>query len=191
MLNSSSQFLNLLYCNIGQNLERKELILTNKAIFIGIIIFSVVILIGSYFLFANDQSASKINFYSSKDKERPVAEVKETIKDFGKIKVSDDQIVIFTLKNAGNKHLQLSGISSSCGCTAAQLIYKGVTSKEYSMHFQEKDIYQIDSQTEAKVKVIYRPSTMPVYGPVEREVYITTNDPNNSKLIFRIKAVVN
>lgn len=165
--------------------------MSNKIIVVGIMIFSLIIIIGSYFLFVNpDNAQPKVTTYSSQNKDKPIAEVKETSKDFGKIKLSDNPEVVFTLKNIGTKSLQLTGISSSCGCTAAQIIYNGKTSREYSMHFKEEDVYEIAPLTEAKVKVIYRPSTMPVYGLVEREVYITTNDPNNQKIVFKVKAVV-
>lgn len=166
--------------------------MNNKIIIAGIVVFSLILIIGSYFLFAvPNNKQSKTLSYSSQDKDRPIVKVKETSKDFGKIKLSDNPEVIFTLKNAGTKPLQLSGISTSCGCTAAQIIYNGTTSREYSMHFKEDDTYEIAPQTEAKVKIIYRPSTMPVYGLVEREVYITTNDPNHKRLVFKIQAVIN
>jgi len=31
---------------------------------------------------------------------------------------------------------------------------------------------------------------MPVYGIIEREVYVSTNDPENPKLVFKVKATV-
>lgn len=166
--------------------------MNNKILLIGIALFSVVLLIGSYILLNGSSKAQpNVLSYNSQDKEKPVVEVKDASKDFGTIKVKDTKETIFTIKNAGTKTLQLSNINSSCGCTAGQIIYKGVTSKEYSMHSQSGDVFEVAPQTEAQVKVIYRPFTMPVYGLVEREVYITTNDPLNSKLVFKIKAVVN
>lgn len=162
----------------------------NKTLITWVIIFSLILLIGSYFIFSSPSKKTNLISYSRQDSQKPTAYVKESFKDFGKIKVADKQEVTFTLKNTGKKTLQLSGISSSCGCTAAQIIYKGKPSKEYSMHFQEEDVYEIDPQTEAKIKIIYRPFSMPVYGLVEREAYITTNDPQNEKLVFKIKAFV-
>ncbi len=166
--------------------------MNNKTLIIPITIFSLVLLIGSYY-FLNTPSASQIKVlsYTSQDKEKPTVEIKETFKDLGTIKVKDIQETTFTLKNVGAKPLQLSNMNSSCGCTAAQIIYKGVTSKEYSMHSQSEDVFEIAPQTEAQVKVTYRPFTMPVYGLVEREVYINTNDPVNPKVVLKIKAVVN
>lgn len=58
------------------------------------------------------------------------------------------------------------------------------------MHAQSGYLMDIAPGTEARVRVIYRPFQMPVYGAVEREVYITTNDPQKEKLVFAVKAYV-
>lgn len=166
--------------------------MNNKTLFGGITIFSLVLVGGSYF-FLNTSSKPQPNIlsYTSVDKDKPIAEVKETFKDLGKIKVSEQKEAEFILKNKGVRPLQLSQITSSCGCTVGQIAYKGKTSQEYGMHSQSDDVIEIAPQTEATITVIYRPYVMPVYGLVEREVYITTNDPNNPKLTFKVKSIVN
>lgn len=111
--------------------------------------------------------------------------------DLGTIKVADQKETEFTIKNIGTKPLQLSNMSSSCHCTFGQFIYQGKTSDEYGMSTVSDVLTPIAPNTEAMVKVIYRPYIMPVYGLVEREVYLSTNDPNNPKLVFQVKAVVN
>lgn len=58
------------------------------------------------------------------------------------------------------------------------------------MHSKDSYIAEIAPNKEAKLKVIYRPYIMPVYGQVEREAYLSTNDPQNPKLVFKIKAQV-
>lgn len=164
----------------------------NRILMAAIGLFSLLFVGGSYIVLKTPaEPQSRVLSYAAEDKEKPIAEVKNTFKDLGKIKVSDTQEVIFTLKNIGTKSLQLSDIKSSCGCTAGQIIYQGKTSKEYSMHTKSADIFEIAPQTEAQVKMIYRPFTMPVYGLVEREVYMTTNDPGQPKISFRVKAIVN
>src|SRR3989344_6166355 len=164
----------------------------NKKLVAGIVIFSLVFIIGSYLLLnSSSKPQSKVLSYSSKDKEKPIAEVKESFKDFGKIKVSDSQKATFIVKNIGTKPLQLSDLNSSCCCTVGQIIYKGSESKEFGMHSPGTEVFEIAPQTEAQVRVTYRPFVMPVNGLVEREVYMNTNDPDNSKLIFKVKAFVN
>lgn len=168
-----------------------ELNMSAKSIVIGLILFSVVFVGGSYFLLAGgSKPVVKIASYSSSDKDKPVVEVKKTLVDFGKIKVSDQKEVTFTIKNIGTKPLQVSNMSSSCHCTFGQFIYSGKTSDEYGMSTISDVLPEIAPNTEAIVKVIYRPYIMPVYGPVEREVYLSTNDPGKQKLIFQVTANV-
>lgn len=81
-------------------------------------------------------------------------------------------------------------MSSSCGCTVGKILYNGTVSKEYGMHTKNSDVIEIAPNTQATLQVIYRPYVMPVYGLVEREVYLETNDPNNPKLAFQIKTIV-
>lgn len=165
--------------------------MSSRKIIIGIILFSLVFIGGSYFLVAGGNKPEvKIVSYSSSDKDRPIVETKKTLVDLGTIKVSDQKEAEFSIKNIGTKPLQVSNMSSSCHCTFAQFIYQNKTSDEYGMSKISDVLTPIAPDTEAKVKVIYRPYIMPVYGPVEREVYLSTNDPNNPKLVFQVKTVV-
>lgn len=164
----------------------------SKGIIIGIVIFSIVVIGGSYFLLAGSQKPQvQIASYSLTDKERPKAEVKTTFSDLGKMKVSEDKSANFKIKNIGQKPLQLSNITSSCNCTFGQVVINGKESELYGMHAPSDFAGEILPGKEAIIKVTYRPSIMPVYGPVEREVYVNTNDPDNQKLIFKVKATVN
>lgn len=165
--------------------------MSTRNIVIAVILFSLVFVGGSYFLLAGGNKPEvKISSYSSKDKERPVAEVKKTLVDLGKMKVSDEKSAEFTIKNTGTKPLQVSDMNSSCNCTFGQFIYQEKTSAEFGLHSPSDYLGDIAPNTEAKIKVIYRPSIMPVYGPVEREVYLSTNDPDKQKLVFQVKANV-
>lgn len=110
--------------------------------------------------------------------------------DFGEIKVSETKEKDFILKNTGTEPLKILNINSSCGCTTGKIIYNNSETKEYGMHSQSGNLMDIAPKTEAKIRVIYRPFQMPVYGAVEREVYVSTNDPQREKLIFSIKARV-
>jgi len=106
------------------------------------------------------------------------------------MKVSDDKSANFKIKNIGQKPLQLSNISSSCNCTFGQVIINGKESDVFGMHNVSDFAGEVFPGKEAIIKVTYRPSIMPVYGVIEREVYVSTNDPENPKLIFKVKANV-
>jgi len=161
-----------------------------KTIIISLVAFFAVI-VGLVFLFTSGQKPAPATLsFSAQDSDRPKAETTQTLFDMGEIKVSDVKQQDYTLKNAGTKPLQILNVNSSCGCTAGQIIYNGETSKEYSMHSQSGFVTEIAPGDTATVRLTYRPATMPVYGVVEREVYVTTNDPENQKLVFSIKTKV-
>src|SRR3989338_6133218 len=161
-----------------------------KTIIISLVIF-VAVIVGLAFLFTLGQKpASSTLSFSAEDSDRPKAETTQTFFDMGEIKVSDVKQQDYALKNIGTKPLQILNVNSSCGCTAGQIIYNGKTSKEYSMHSQSGLVAEIAPGDTATIRLTYRPATMPVYGAVEREVYVTTNDPENQKLVFSIKAIV-
>lgn len=120
----------------------------------------------------------------------PKAEVVQNFFDLGVIKLSDVTKQDYILKNTGSAPLQILKITSNCGCTAGQIIYQNKTSEEYSMGWPGSDVAEINPGDTATIRLIYRPATMPVYGLVGREVYVTTNDLSNSKLVFGIKAIV-
>lgn len=165
--------------------------MSSKVLIIGGTILLLIFIVGSYFLLAGGGTPEvRIASYSSQDKDKPIVEVKKTLVDLGTIKVSDQKETEFTVKNIGTKPLQLSNMSSSCHCTFGQFIYQGKTSQEYGMSTVSDVLPEIAPNTEATIKVIYRPYFMPVFGPVEREVYISTNDPNNPKLILQVKTIV-
>lgn len=158
---------------------------------IGIMLFSFIFVGGAYFVLTSGSNPGvPIVAYSSQDKEKPAVEVKESYYDMGTIKVKDTSSKEFAIKNVGTKPLQLSNITSSCGCTTGQIIYKDTYSAEFSMHAQSDYVVAIAPQTEAKIKVVYKPFVMPVFGVVERQVFLNTNDPALPKLEFKIKAFV-
>lgn len=163
----------------------------SKAMVIGLIIFSVVAIVGSYFFLVSGQKPQvPIISYSLSDKERPIMEAKITFFDLGTMKVSEDKSANFKIKNIGQKPLQLSNISSSCNCTFGQVVMNGKESELFGMHNVSDFAGEILPGKEAIIKVTYRPSIMPVYGVIEREVYVSTNDPANQKLTFKVKSNV-
>lgn len=153
--------------------------MSTKTIIISLAVFVILIVGASFALTAGQKPEPKV-----------AASLKNEVFDFGEIKVSDVKQKDFVLKNASTKPLQILNVNSSCGCTTGQIIYKGKTSKEFGMHSQSGFVTEITPNTTATVRVIYRPATMPVYGLVQREVYLTTNDPDQQKLVFGVKAYV-
>jgi len=158
------------------------------------IVFSAILIISSYFLISkissNQNQKVNIVYYKQSDLAKPKVKVKQFEKDIGTIKVSDEKSADFLIKNTGQKPLQLFNISSSCGCTVGKVIIDGKESEEFGMHSRSSYVGEVLPGKEAVVRVIYRPYVMPVYGAVIREVYVSTNDPENEKLVFKIKTFV-
>ncbi len=154
------------------------------------LVFIVAVVGLALLMTAGQKPAPTTATYSSEQSDRPKVETGQTSFDLGTIKVSDVKVQDYTLKNTGTKPLQILNVNSSCGCTAGQIIYKGETSREFSMHSQSGFVTEVAPGDMATVRLTYRPATMPVYGFVEREVYVTTNDPGKEKVVFSIRTKV-
>ncbi len=141
---------------------------------------------GITFLFYKaDQPATKQEISSGA---KAVTDV--VTKNVGTISVDSEQTIEFYLGNSGVKPLKILKISSSCNCTFGQFIYEGNESAEYGMHAPSGYLGEIAPGKNATIRMIYRPKIMPVYGAVSRELYITTNDPTNPKIILTLNAQV-
>lgn len=150
---------------------------------IGFIVVTAGLLLGMTLLLSSNQPGEATA-------NSPKALVSRSEADLGTMKVDEDKSADFILKNEGKEPLKISRMNSSCNCTFGQLIYLGKTSQEFGMHAPSGFLDSIAPGDEAIIKVTYRPSVMPVYGAVERQVYVDTNDPTNPKLTFNVKARV-
>ncbi|OGM26609.1 hypothetical protein A3D00_01255 [Candidatus Woesebacteria bacterium RIFCSPHIGHO2_02_FULL_38_9] len=158
-----------------------------KALIISSVVF-VLIVVGLVFLFTSGQKPdARIVIYSANSADKPKIEAGQTSADLGRMKVTDIKKADFSIKNSGTKPLQITEVNTSCHCTSAQIIYKTLTTPEYGMSNPAYYVTDIAPGDSATVRVIYKPSIMPVSGPVEREAYISTNDPTNPRLIFSVR----
>ena len=164
--------------------------MSTKTMIISGVIFLVLSIGASFLLTAGQKPEMAKATYLETDKDKPVIEIPETTADLGEMKVSDVKQKDFFLKNTGTKPLQILNINSSCNCTFGQLIYDNKESGKFGMHAQSGYLGDIAPNTSATIRVIYQPSLMPVYGAIEREVYVTTNDPQKDRLVFAVKANV-
>lgn len=157
---------------------------------LGIIIFSVLILAGAI-VFASTQTTKQPQTYGISDENRPQVEVDKAAADLGQMSASDIKTADFNIKNVGNRPLSISNITTSCGCTFAQMEINGEKSPRFSMHTTASWSREIAPGGQAKITAIYEPAIMPVKGKVERMVYIKTNDPAMQNLTLTVTAVVN
>ena len=156
---------------------------------LGIIFFMILVLFGGI-IFAFKESGKSIRTYSADDRDRPIVELSVISQDLGQMKVSDIKSADFIIKNSGTKPLIINNISTSCDCTFTQIEIDGKTSPRFSMHKNPNWIGEIRSGKEAKLTTIYEPSIMPVKGAVIRNVFFTTNDPQNQNISLTVTATV-
>jgi len=155
------------------------------------VLICVLLVAGMVFLTARgEKTEAKFTDYTLTNNERPKIDIPITKIELGEMKVSDVKQADFTITNKGTKPLQIGYINSSCSCTVGQVIYGGKTSREYGMHDPGQDLIDVAPNTSAIVRVIYRPAVMPVFGAVEREVYVQTNDPEKKRLVLQVTASV-
>lgn len=163
-----------------------------KALIITIVL-SLIVLIGAVFVFSkNDEDfAAKLKTYVANDTQKPKIKADKISADLGKMKAADEKSAEFQIINVGQKPLQLYDGSSSCNCTFGQIKTDGEDwSGEFGMHSRKNSITEIAPGKSAKIKVIYRPYIMPVYGTISRQVFLSTNDPLTPKLTLNVNAFV-
>jgi hypothetical protein len=93
--------------------------------------------------------------------------------DFGQVKQGDVVTTELTVRNTGKKELKIESVATSCGCTSAQVKPK-----------------IIPSGGEGKLFIRYDSGSHPDKGPIERHVYIASNDPEKAEVDITITADV-
>lgn len=175
-------------------MSRISIMSTDKLIFIIIGVFTSGVLVLIALFSVNErkqnQASANVTGYSLSDKDKPSVVVSSSVSDLGNMKVKDEKSADFTIENKGIKPLSLFKISASCDCTFGQVTIGEVKSPEFTMHAKNPWVGTVDPGKKATLRVIYRPFIMPVKGPVTRDVYVSTNDPANSRLTFTVKANV-
>ncbi|MFH0906867.1 MAG: DUF1573 domain-containing protein [bacterium] len=110
------------------------------------------------------------------EEDQPKIEINPQTFDFGEVEYGQILEYTFKIKNLSNQILEISKVTTSCGCTTAQIS-------------QEK----INPQEEIELKVIYDTGAMGgthAKGDQERIIYIKSNDPINPQTEVTISAYV-
>ncbi|NOZ58953.1 MAG: DUF1573 domain-containing protein [Euryarchaeota archaeon] len=126
-------------------------------------------------------------------RERPQIEVSPASADLGNVSVRGPEVVTtFQVKNTGSKKLVITNLATSCGCTTASLVVKGVEGPRFGMDMgqgsgPEEWEAELAPGESATLKVYYDPGVHPdLKGYVIREVYIYSNDPVDPVVKVRI-----
>lgn len=92
--------------------------------------------------------------------------------DFGEVTQGDKVDYVFRFRNSGDALLEISSISSSCGCTAALLSSKRIAAGETG-----------------EIRATFDSSRF--RGRITKTITLDTNAPAQSKVVFRLRGVVN
>jgi len=121
--------------------------------------------------------------------------IDKTSEDFGSMKVSDEKTATFTIANTSDATLRIWNVATSCDCTFASVVIDGKESGKFNMpgHMNstlKNWIGEVPAGKQAILNVTYKPSVMPVTGPISRQVTFSTNDPNNPEVMVSVSANV-
>src|SRR3989344_4143538 len=161
--------------------------MNEKNFLIGIIIFIIVAVLGGFY-FASRTGNSQV-----KANTQAKAKVTDAFFDWGKIGINKGSVEkVFEIKIEGKELLTLSNIATSCMCTTAQLILGDKKSPAFGMHAKSDYILEVPPQKSAKLKVVFDPAFHGPngVGPINRQVTVATNDPENPELNFMLTAMV-
>lgn len=116
--------------------------------------------------------------------DRPIISLTPQLYDFGEVSQKKGIVTtFFDLKNEGKSNLVINKLDTSCGCTSASVVYKGVEGPRFAMagHGAKNPTdWQavIPAGEEAQLKVYYDPDVHKDFrGVATREVYVFSNDP--------------
>lgn len=125
---------------------------------------------------------------------RPQIVVEPAVYDFGQVSTSKGIVsTMLALKNEGKAPLIINKMSSSCGCTSASIVYKGIEGPKFTMpgHGPKNPInwsVAIAPGDEANIKVYYDPNMhKDIRGSITRTVSIFSNDPVDFEREVRIE----
>ncbi len=93
--------------------------------------------------------------------------------DFGQIKQGKVVATEIAMQNAGNSDLKIEAVTTSCGCTTAQI---------------QPEV--IPPGGEGKLLIQYDSGAHPDSGRVQRHIYIASNDPDEAEVEVIITADV-
>lgn len=94
--------------------------------------------------------------------------------DWGEVANDEAVTQAFDVENTGGQPLKIQGLSTSCGCTTAEIDERRVPPSEATT-----------------LRVTFDPTTHPdMEGDVVRAVYLRTNDPSQSEAVLELRATV-
>lgn len=163
--------------------------MNEKRIILGIVLFTILILVGGIVLLSGGGSTSATITASQNAK----AKVDQKNYDWGQINMKGGNISkTFTIKNIGTDTLKLTNIKTSCHCTKAQVKIGNISSPYFGMNNVSSWIGEVPPRQEAQLEVVFDPAYHGPQGigPITRLVSVETNDKSNSRIEFSLTGTV-
>jgi hypothetical protein len=160
-------------------------------VLVGAVLVSVVIIAGAVFALGKGNASAP----NREALGTASMSIDKTEEDLGDMKVSDEKTATFTITNTSDTILRIWGVATSCDCTFANITIGGQKTGEFNMTMHMASnlknwIGEVPAGEKAMLDVIYKPSIMPVSGPVTRQVNFSTNDPDHATVEVTIAANV-
>lgn len=176
----------------------------NTKALIGIIVATLVILVGAVVLLGQTSSGSSSPSGSSGSSSKAVlgkvagakVESLETSFDFKDIPYSGGNVQHeYKIKNIGDKNLEIANLATSCMCTKVYLKTSSGSSPEFGMkgHTAASDWKgRLAPGEEGSVVAVFDPTAHGPQGvgPISRLVSLDTNDPDRPYLEFSFNGTV-
>ena len=113
----------------------------------------------------------------------PVIVLTPLVKDLGNVSQTKPPInTFFEIANNGQADLEIIGIATSCGCTFASIVYKGIEGPVFSMPGMGNNLpanwnFVLPAGEKAQLKVTYDPNVHKDFrGDAIREINVFSND---------------
>lgn len=163
--------------------------MSDKKIIVGIVLVTVLLLVGGVILLSVSGSTSA-SITSSRN-----AKVLTDQRNFewGQINMKGGNVSkIFAIKNTGTDTLKLTNIKTSCHCTKAQVRVGSNSSPFFGMNSVSSWIGEVPPGQDAQLEVIFDPAYHGPQGvgPINRLVSVETNDASNSRIEFSLTGKV-
>jgi mono/diheme cytochrome c family protein len=142
--------------------ERRGYLLMRSPSRLVLIIILVVLALGSgfYILTTPGRKPIVVSIY-----EPPIISVEERIQDIGQVPTDTKQQTFFLLYNIGGKHLRISEVETSCGCTVADISKKVVAPGDFT---------RIKVELDTSIKM----------GKLRKKITVHSNDPKRPELVL-------
>ncbi|MFQ6090456.1 MAG: DUF1573 domain-containing protein, partial [Candidatus Bipolaricaulia bacterium] len=126
-------------------------------------------------------------------KTRPQIAVEPERYDLGRVSMAEGVVSrSFNLRNEGEADLVITGITTSCGCTTAQLVVQGMESPIFGMHDNPEWSWVLSPGESGELRVFFDPAHHGPEGtgPFTRFVLIESNDPIDGRVKVRLEGEV-